>query len=109
MKQFEYPSDDNPEARAAEFRTSVLHQFRAGNERMTRLESSLEHCTRATDKNTARLDIVCERNEEMFEVFNAMKGGFVVLGWLGRLAKWGTAIAAGGGLLYKLVWPESPK
>lgn len=103
-----YPSDNNPEARAAEFRTSVFHQFRAGAERMTQLEHAVEVNTRTTNENSAEIKAMRADTAEMVEIFMAMKGGFKVLEWLGRLAKWAAAIAAGVGLIVKLTGYTPP-
>lgn len=103
-----YPSDNNPEARQAEFRSSVYHQFRIGGERMTRLEEATDHNTKVTSENTAEIRAMRAETAEMVEIFMAMKGGFKVLEWLGRLAKWAAAIAAGVGLLIKFTGYTPP-
>lgn len=108
MQEFNYPSDNNPEARAAEFRSMVSQQFRAGGERMTKLEEATEHNSERIE--SAINEIRAQRNDtaEMIELFQAMKGGMKVLGWIGLFAKWAAAIGAGLGLLAKLTntpWP----
>lgn len=57
--------------------------------RMFRVEELAEH----TKKDTG----------EIIEFFNSAKGAFNVLGWLGRIAKWVTAISAAAVVLWALV------
>jgi hypothetical protein len=108
MQEFQYPSDNNPEARAAEFRAMVSQQFRTGGERMTKLEAATEHNSVAIEAATKQIQAQTEATAEMIELFQAMKGGMKVLGWIGLFAKWAAAIAAGVGLIMKLTgwsWP----
>lgn len=109
MQEYEHPpTGTDQEARAAAFRASVFSQFRAGSERMAKLEQATEHNSQALDAATKEIRAQREDTAEMIELFQAMKGGFKVLGWLGLFAKWVVAIGAGVGLLAKLTntpWP----
>ena len=58
-------------------------------ERMYRVEELAEH----TKKDTG----------EIIEFFEAAKGAFTVLGWLGKVAKWVTAISAAAAIIWALV------
>jgi hypothetical protein len=49
-----------------------------------------------------------DSTDEMLQVFKAMKGGFKVLEWFGRIAKWFAAMVAGLAALYKLTGWEWP-
>lgn len=33
--------------------------------------------------------------QEILDIFNSLKGGFKVIGWLGAIAKWVSVVAAG--------------
>ena len=67
--------------------------FEAMHARMGALETSLSENTKATlDGNRDA--------REVLEIFQAVKGGFRVLGWIGGAARWTTAIAGLGGLIY---------
>lgn len=76
--------------------------------------ASIAATTAANAADAARIDTSTQIREmhdstdEMLQVFKAMKGGFKVLEWLGRLLKWFAAIVAGGAALCKLMgwnWP----
>ena len=41
--------------------------------------------------------------DEIVEFFGAAKGAFTVLGWLGKVAKWVTAISAAAAVVWALV------
>lgn len=71
----------------AEFRAAVAVALHAGAARMQRIEDQLAENTKLTQSNTAASQAVRDRTDEMVEVFQAMKGGFRVLGWLGAAAK----------------------
>lgn len=108
MQEYVYPDENSPEIKSAEFRASVIAQFRAGSERMAKLEQATEHNSQALDAATKEIRAQREDTAEMIELFQAMKGGMKVLGWIGLFAKWAAAIAAGLGLLAKLTntpWP----
>lgn len=75
---------------------------------MTKLEEATAHNSQALDAATKEIRAQREDTAEMIELFQAMKGGFKVLGWLGLLAKWGVAIVGGVGLIMKFTgvsWP----
>jgi hypothetical protein len=108
MQELKYPSDNNAEARAADFRASVTHQLRLGGERMGRLEEATDHNSAAIEAATKEIRAQREDTAELIEIFKAVKGGLKVLGWVGLLARWGAAIGAGAALLAKLTntpWP----
>lgn len=91
-----------------EFRTVVYASFKSGSERMGRMEKAIEHTAKATDKNTAVIERMEVRNDEMYEVFNAMKGGFKVLEWLGRGLKFFAAAVGAWTALCKIMGWDLP-
>ena len=121
------------DAIAAEFRNAVYASFRAGSDRMTRIEVAIESSMVAANaatvaataaaaaadaaaadaaaaraENAAKLQAMRDNTDEIVRMFNAMKGGFKVLEWFGRLAKWAAAIVAGLVALCNLMgwsWP----
>lgn len=118
---------------AAEFRNSVYASFRSGAERMRRIEVGLHEVNVAATaastaaaaaskaatvaaaaaeaaraENSHQMQEMYASTAEMLKVFQAMKGGFKVLEWLGRLAKWFAALVAGAAALSKLMGWEWP-
>ena len=86
---------------SADFRASVAAAFDKGSERMARIEAALQQNTQQTvqnaeqiTENTQAIRAVHDRTDEMVQVFSAMKGGFQVLGWIGKLVKWAAPIIA---------------
>ena len=53
--------------------------------------------------NTALTQKIHQDTSAMVEFFEAAKGAFTVLGWLGKVAKWVTAISAAGAVVWALV------
>jgi len=81
----------------------VNHRFDKGSERMAAIERGLDGTTRELGQNTTELaktrqelHELKQQLTELLEFFNAMKGAFKVLRWLGMLAKPVTAIVALG-------------
>lgn len=73
----------------------------AGDERMTRIESNVAALGQELADNTKATREVAESTRDLVEFFQAMKGAFKVLNWLGKIAKpagyivaLGTAVAA---------------
>jgi hypothetical protein len=114
---YTYTGSDPKDAQSsAEFRTNVADALQAGSKRMARIEAALEQNTQQTiqnatqiTQNTAAIQAVHDRTNEMVELFTAMKGGFKVLGWLGQLVKWAApvvgAIAAARHAITGSWWP----
>lgn len=68
---------------------AVHERLDRDKKRLDRLEDALTENTRLTQK-------VVTQTAELIEFFDAMKGAFKVLNWLGKLAKPMAAIAALG-------------
>ena len=62
-------------------------------EEMTARVSRVEELAEHTKQDTG----------EIIEFFEAAKGAFTVLGWLGKIAKWVTAISAAAAVVWALV------
>lgn len=91
---------------SAEFRATIAAAFNAGDQRMARIEQQLadqrqaifdnttttQQTASTTAENTRAIKAVHDRTDEMVELFNAMKGGFKVLGWLGQGVKWAAPV-----------------
>ncbi|WP_141104009.1 hypothetical protein [Noviherbaspirillum denitrificans] len=67
---------------------------------MNKLEAGINANTAEIQKNTRLTEELKADTREFLEVFNAVKGGFRVLGWIGTGAKWLGGIAAAGTALY---------
>lgn len=68
--------------------------------RLDALEKRVEGIERGIEKNT---EATLEGNRdarEILELFQNVRGGFKVLGWLGAAAKWVAAIAA----MFSALW-----
>lgn len=70
-------------------------------QRMDRLEASVNENTRLTQGIKAD-------TSEFLEVFNAVRGGFKVLGWLGNIAKWAAGLGAALSGLYFAIKSGGP-
>lgn len=71
----------------AQWRTFVCERLEEGDVKMGSMEHSIQ-------ENTALTIDLKDDTKEMLEAFQAMKGGFKVLEWLGRIAKIVAAIGA---------------
>lgn len=79
---------------------------RKDDARMARIEEVLESLALTTAQNTTTIKAVQESTSEVVEIFEAMKGGVKVLGWLGAVLKWlAPVIAAYAGLRQAGWWP----
>lgn len=65
---------------------TLRERLDAGDERMTRIEGGLEANTRLTQQ-------LASNTAEIVEFFDAMRGAFRVLNWIGKLARPLAAIA----------------
>lgn len=84
-----------------QWRGYVLKALDAGEKRMDSMDSKI-------DANTEKLESIDKNTSKFLEVFNAMEGGFKVLGWLGAGLKWITATITAFSLFWKMVtgrWP----
>ena len=63
---------------------------------MQKLQTDLAHNTQATARVEAKTDQVAADTSELVELMHSVKGAFVVLNGLGRLAKPITALLALG-------------
>lgn len=86
----------------AEWRATVTAALLKGRLRMDDFEQRIKDNTDAIVENTTLTKEVKRDTEEFLEVFKAMKGGFKVLEWLGKIGKVLGGIAAGIGGLYGL-------
>lgn len=68
-------------------------------ERVNAVEAALKENTRATLEGNRDA-------REMLEIFQAVRGGFKVLGWLGAVAKWVGGVLGAVGALYA-AWHHS--
>lgn len=72
-------------------------------QRMQAMESGHQEMKVTLNKNTEMTADVHAKTSEIVEFFGAAKGAFTVLGWLGKIAKWVTAIAAAAGVVWALL------
>jgi hypothetical protein len=91
------PASDRPELRrAADAQISSLCErvgsIERGNKRLEAQVAENTEMTKRIEANTAGV----------VEAFNAVLGGLKVLGFLARMAKWASWLAAGGGALWVL-------
>lgn len=86
------------------FRKQVETDFERVNERMDTIEAALESNAESVDQRLDAVETAIEGNTkttnqthqntaELVEIFQAAKGGFKVVGWLGNAAKWTAGIA----------------
>lgn len=64
---------------------------------------------RAVDMNTEITTTIKENTEEIIDFFKAGKGFFKTMGYLGKIAKWITAVAAAVGVVWAAVHFGDPK
>lgn len=91
-----------------QWRTHVLRSFAKGSARMDSMDEQIQANTTEIKANTAITLRVEKNTGEVLEVFSAVKGGFRVLEWIGKGAKWLAAISAAGLVLWKVFtgkWP----
>lgn len=72
-------------------------------QRMQLLENGHVDLKAALHDNNQMTSQVKANTDEIVEFFGAAKGAFTVLSWLGKVAKWVTAIAAAAGVVWALV------
>lgn len=70
----------NLDERLAALEANVNGRFQSGADRMDCIERNLKTNTEATERVEAN-------TAEMLEFFNAMKGAFKVLNWIGKAAR----------------------
>ncbi len=92
---FDSDHQDPVETMPGELR-AIHTRLDTGDERMTRIEQDLAANTEATKKTA-------ESIAELVEVFGALKGGFKVFEYLGKLAKPMSAIIALGAAVLGLI------
>ena len=68
--------------------------------RLDAIESRMDALDLAMKGNTAATLEGNRDVRELLEIFQAVKGGFKVLGWLGTAAKWVAALVGAAGAVY---------
>lgn len=76
---------------------------RKADEVVTELAHRVSKVEDGLAANTALTQKIHNDTSAMVEFFEAAKGAFTVLGWLGKVAKWVTAISAAGAVVWALV------
>lgn len=71
-------------------------------QRMQAMETAHQEMKVNLEANTRVTQAVKANTDEIVEFFASAKGAFTVLGWLGKVAKWVTAIAAAAGAVWAL-------
>ncbi|WP_240933154.1 hypothetical protein [Diaphorobacter sp. HDW4B] len=66
---------------------SLNERLIAGDERMNRIEGSVAALSEEMAENTKATREVADSTKDLVEFFQAMKGAFKVLNWLGKIAK----------------------
>ena len=70
---------------------------------MDTLEALIEENRAAHAANAKALAENTAITKEIKDAFDALKGGFKVLGWIGAAAKWVAAVVTAGGVLWALL------
>ena len=65
---------------------SLNERLIAGDERMNRIEGSVAALSEEMAENTKATREVADSTKDLVEFFQAMKGAFKVLNWLGKIA-----------------------
>jgi len=76
---------------------------RKADEVVTELAHRVSKVEDGLAANTALTQKIHNDTSAIVEFFEAAKGAFTVLGWLGKVAKWVTAISAAGAVVWALV------
>ena len=101
------------------FRKEVADSFLRANKRIDKIESVMDANAESVNQrldtvetalcdNTKTTNQTQQNTAELVEIFQAAKGGFKVMGWLGQAAKWAGGIAIAVGALWKLMGWKSP-
>ena len=82
------------------WRNYIAERLRANEQRVAELAEQHRVFQAEMTKNTAATEAVKKDTGEMLEVFNSWKGAMVALEFLAKVAKWFSAIAGAGVIVY---------
>lgn len=85
------------------WRNYIAERLRANEVRVAELAEQHKTFQAELSKNTTSTEGVEKNTKEMLEVFNSWKGAMVALEFLAKVAKWVSAIAGAGVLVYALL------
>lgn len=92
------------DAEIQQLRNDVDRRFNKGALRMDTLEELIDENRKAHAANALALAENTKLTKEIKETFDAVKGGFKVLGWIGHAVKWIGSIAGGLAAVYALYY-----
>lgn len=92
------------DAEIQQLKDDVDSRFKKGATRMDTLEELIDENRKAHAANAKALAENTQITKEIKDTFDAVKGGFKVLGWIGYAVKWIGGIAGGLAAIYALYY-----